>query len=268
MHWWIAFISSFLASAVEVVEAVTIVLAAGITRGWRSAWLGVISASLVLALLVALIGPGLQTFIPLDALRIVIGTLLLIFGLQWLRKAIMRYTGLKELHDETAIFQREVADLSSPSHSTPTSASTAPTSIDWTAFTVSFKGVLLEGLEVVFIVITFGITANDITPPLIGAITAALLVTLVALVVHRPLSRVPENTLKFVVGIMLTAFGTFWAGEGVGLEWPGEDLALLGLILFYAVSALALIALLRPRTTPTSTPSPTPTNLPGIGGPP
>jgi uncharacterized membrane protein len=243
MSWWIGFISSFLASSVEVVEAVTIVLAAGITRGWRSTWIGVISAALLLGALVALVGPGLQADIPLPVLRVVIGTLLLIFGLQWLRKAIMRYTGLKALHDEAAIYEREVTELSA-----------APkvdvqAGMDWTAFTVSFKGVLLEGLEVVFIVITFALSARDLTPPLLGAVAAAVIVTAVALVVHKPLSRIPENTLKFVVGIMLTSFGTFWAGEGVGLNWPGEDLAILGLIVFYALTTLGLIALLRRRLT-------------------
>jgi uncharacterized membrane protein len=247
MSWWIGFISSFLASSVEVVEAVTIVLAAGITRGWRSTWIGIISAALVLGALVALVGPGLQADIPLPVLRVVIGTLLLIFGLQWLRKAIMRYTGLKALHDEAAIFQREVTELSA------VPGVGVQAGMDWTAFTVSFKGVLLEGLEVVFIVITFALSARDLTPPLLGAVVAAVMVTAVALVVHKPLSRIPENTLKFVVGIMLTSFGTFWAGEGVGLNWPGEDLALLGLIAFYALTTVGLIALLRARIGSTGT---------------
>lgn len=247
MSWWIGFISSFLASSVEVVEAVTIVLAAGITRGWRSTWIGVISAALVLSALVALVGPGLQADVPLPVLRVVIGTLLLIFGLQWLRKAIMRYTGLKALHDEAAIFQREVTELSAAPKVN------VQTGMDWTAFTVSFKGVLLEGLEVVFIVITFALSARDLTPPLLGAAVAAVIVTAVALVVHKPLSRIPENTLKFVVGIMLTSFGTFWAGEGVGLNWPGEDLAILGLIVFYGLTTVGLIALLRARIGSTGT---------------
>ncbi|MEO8286161.1 MAG: hypothetical protein ABI670_06960 [Chloroflexota bacterium] len=246
-QWLVGFLSSFLASGVEVVEAVTIVLAAGVTRGWRSTWYGVIAAAVVLAALVALLGATLETLIPLEALRIVIGTLLLIFGLQWLRKAIMRYTGLKELHDEEKIYEREVAELRSGPGVVATTAGAAV--MDWTAFTVSFKGVLLEGLEVVFIVITFGLSARDISPALFGAIAAAVLVTLVALLVHKPLTRVPENTLKFVVGIMLTAFGTFWAGEGVGLQWPGEDLSILGLLVFYAASAGAIIALLRSRST-------------------
>jgi len=243
MNWWFGFVSAFLASAVEVVEAVTIVLAAGVTRGWRSTWIGVLSASIVLAVLVALLGPALQNLIPIDALRIVIGTLLLIFGLQWLRKAIMRYTGLQELHDESRIYDREVRALSSE----PVAQASAQ-GMDWTAFTVSFKGVLLEGLEVIFIVITFGLSVGDFTPVVLGAIAAAVVVIVLAVAIQAPLSRVPENTLKFVVGIMLTGFGTFWAGEGIGLEWPGEDLAILGLIAFYAIMSGIIIYLLRQRS--------------------
>jgi uncharacterized membrane protein len=243
MNWWLGFISTFLASAVEVVEAVTIVLAAGVTRGWRSTWIGVISAFLVLTVLVVLLGPALLTLIPIDALRILIGTLLLIFGLQWLRKSIMRYTGLKELHDEEKIYEREVRELSSA----PVAQANAQ-GMDWTAFTVSFKGVLLEGLEVIFIVITFGLSTGDFTPVVLGAMAAAVLVVGVAVVIHAPLSRVPENTLKFVVGLMLTGFGTFWAGEGIGLQWPGEDLAILGLIAFYAIMSGIFIYLLRQRS--------------------
>jgi uncharacterized membrane protein len=243
MNWWFGFVSAFLASGVEVVEAVTIVLAVGVTRGWRSAWIGVVSAAIVLMVLVALLGPALQYLIPLDALRIVVGTLLLIFGLQWLRKAIMRYTGLKELHDEERIYQREVAELKS--EPIPQAGSQA---MDWTAFTVSFKGVLLEGLEIIFIVLTFSLSVGDFTPAVLGAIAAAVVVISLAAAVHAPLSRVPENTLKFVVGIMLCGFGTFWSGEGVGLQWPGEDLSILGLIAFYAVIAGIIIYLLRQRS--------------------
>lgn len=252
-HWWIGLVSSFLASGVEVVEAVTIVLAVGVTRSWRSAWYGVVSAAVLLALLVAVLGVTLATLIPLEALRIVIGTLLLIFGLQWLRKAIMRYTGMKELHDEALIYKREVSALSSqPGAGTRPGgalAAAVPSAIDWVSFTVAFKGVLLEGLEVVFIVITFGLTAGNMTPAIIGSIAAAVLVVAVAAVIHQPLSRVPENTLKFVVGIMLTGFGTFWAGEGVGVRWPGADLSILGLLVFYAVAAGAMIMLLRRPST-------------------
>jgi uncharacterized membrane protein len=243
MNWWFGFVSAFLASGVEVVEAVTIVLAVGVTRGWRSAWIGVVSAAAVLAVLVALLGPALQYLIPIDALRIVIGTLLLIFGLQWLRKAIMRYTGLQELHDEERIYQREVTQLKSEPVTQVGSQG-----MDWTAFTVSFKGVLLEGLEIIFIVLTFSLSVGDFTPAVLGAIAAAVVVITLAAAVHAPLSRVPENTLKFVVGIMLCGFGTFWSGEGVGLQWPGEDLSILGLIGFYAVIAGIIIYLLRQRS--------------------
>ncbi len=248
-QWWVGLLSSFLASGVEVVEAVTIVLAAGVTRGWRSTWIGVISAAIVLAALIAALGPALQYLIPLNVLRVVIGTLLLIFGLQWLRKAIMRYTGMKALHDEEKIYQREIAELNSASGAVPAGlAARVFDGMDWTAFTVSFKGVLLEGLEVVFIVITFGLNARDFTPALFGAIGAAVLVTGAAVIIHKPLSRVPENTLKFVVGIMLSGFGTFWAGEGIGLKWPGEDLSILGLLAFFAVTAGVMVMLLKQRS--------------------
>jgi uncharacterized membrane protein len=237
--WWIGLTSSFLASAVEVVEAATIVLAVGVTRGWRSTWLGVGAAAACLAAMVLVLGPTLDRLIPLGALRVVIGTLLLIFGLQWLRKAMMRYAGLQERHDEDAVYAHELTTLGPGAAPLP--------GLDWTAFTVAFKGVLLEGLEVVFIVITFGLTAGDVAPALFGAIGAAIVVVALAIVVQQPLSRVPENTLKFVVGLMLTAFGTFWAGEGVGLQWPGDDLAILGLMGFYALVAGLVIRIVRGR---------------------
>lgn len=243
MHWWLGFVACFLASAVEVVEAVTVVLAAGVTRGWRSTWIGVIAATLTLAVLVVVFGPALLTYIPIDVLRVVVGTLLLIFGLQWLRKAIMRYTGMKALHDEALLYQKEVSALRE-------APAPVPAGMDWTAFTVAFKGVLLEGLEVVFIVITFGLTAGDNTPAVLGAVAAAVLVTVAAVVVRGPLSRVPENTLKYGVGIMLCGFGTFWAAEGLGLEWPGADWAILGLLAFYLLTSAALIAVWRPRAAP------------------
>jgi uncharacterized membrane protein len=240
VHWWLGFVACFLASAVEVVEAVTLVLATGVTRGWRSTWIGVITATITLAVLVVIFGPALLNYIPIGALRVVVGSLLLIFGLQWLRKAIMRYTGMKALHDETLIYQREVTALREAPEA-------ARSGMDWTAFTVAFKGVLLEGLEVIFIVITFGLTAGDNTPALLGSAAAAVLIIIVAVFVRGPLSRVPENTLKYGVGIMLCGFGTFWAAEGLGLAWPGEDWAILGLLAFYLVTSAAMIALLRPR---------------------
>jgi uncharacterized membrane protein len=230
-------LSAFLASAVEMVEALTIVLAAGLARGWRSSLIGVAAATAVLAVIVAALGPAL-TVIPLDALRLVVGSLLLVFGLQWLRKAILRASGFKALHDEDAIFARELEEARSAGR-------TSGEGIDWYGFTLSFKGVLLEGLEVVFIVLTFGATQGNIPLAALGAVAALVLVAGVGLAVRAPLARVPENTLKFTVGILLTSFGTFWAAEGAGAHWPGADAALLGVLAFVAASSAALVALLR-----------------------
>lgn len=226
-------LTAFLASAVEMVEAVTIILAVGLTRGWRSALLGALAGLLVLAGVVAVLGPTLVERVPLEALQVVIGALLLIFGLQWLRKAILRAAGRKAKHDEDLAFREEVAELGGP----------APAAtLDWVGFTVAFKGVLLEGLEVAFIVLTFGLNAGEFGPSILGAVAAAVLVSLVAAVVHRPLSRVPENAIKFAVGIALAAFGTFWGGEGVGVEWPFGDATLLVFFGFYAALSAALVA--------------------------
>lgn len=234
-------LSSFLASAVEMVEALTIILATGITRGWRSTLLGVGAALLALGVLIAVFGPAIVTFVPIDVLRLVIGTLLLLFGLQWLRKAILRAAGLKALHDENAIYTAEVQALAS-------AGAVAQEGIDWPGFTVAFKGVFLEGLEVAFIVVTFGTSAGSLTYATAGALLALVLVFGIGAVAHRPLANVPENTLKLSVGLLLTAFGTFWAGEGVGIEWPGADLALVGLLVLYAAFALGITRWLRAVT--------------------
>jgi uncharacterized membrane protein len=234
-------ISTFLASAVEMVEALTIVLAVGITRGWRSALIGVGSAVVALAIVVALLGPAL-TRIPLNDLRIVVGALLLIFGLQWLRKAILRASGYKALHDEDAIYQRELAEARSAD-------TVVRASVDWYAFTLSFKGVFLEGLEVAFIVLTFGSTQGSIPLAAVGAAAAILVVGLAGVFVHAPLSRVPENTMKFAVGVMLTTFGTFWAAEGVGVNWPGSDAAIIGVLAFVLLISFAFVAALRQQRT-------------------
>jgi uncharacterized membrane protein len=234
-------ISTFLASAVEMVEALTIVLAVGITRGWRSALIGVGSAVVALAIVVALLGPAL-TRIPLNDLRIVVGALLLIFGLQWLRKAILRASGYKALHDEDAIYQRELAEARSAD-------TIVRASVDWYAFTLSFKGVFLEGLEVAFIVLTFGSTQGSIPLAAVGAAAAILVVGLAGVFVHAPLSRVPENTMKFAVGVMLTTFGTFWAAEGVGVNWPGSDAAIIGVLAFVLLISFAFVAALRQQRT-------------------
>jgi uncharacterized membrane protein len=226
-------LTTFLASGVEAVEALTIVLAAGLTRGWRSTLIGVAAATGILAVLVAALGPALSA-IPLSALRVVVGGLLLAFGLQWLRKAILRAGGAKALHDEDAIFALELAAAQS--------ASPGSAGLDWYAFTLAFKGVLLEGLEVVFIVLTFGANAHRMLVAVVGAAAAVVLTVVAGAALHRPLSRVPENTTKFVVGLMLTTFGTFWGGEGIGLHWPGKDAAIPVLLVFFvAVSAAAVL---------------------------
>ncbi len=234
-------LAAFLACAVEMVEALTIVLAVGVTRGWRSAITGTLSALAALTVVVAVLGPALA-HIPIDSLRLFIGTLLLVFGLQWLRKAILRAGGIKALHDEASIYEREVAELQlrgeRPAH-------------DWYAFTVAFKGVFLEGLEVAFIVVTFGGSQHHVGLAAIGALAALVIVLAVGAIVHAPLSRVPENTLKFGVGIMLTSFGIFWSGEGAGLDWPGGDLAILATIAFVVATAFVLVEVLR-RTAPLS----------------
>jgi uncharacterized membrane protein len=234
-------LSVFLACVVEGVEALTIVLAVGTTRGWRSTWYGVAAALLTLSVVVAILGPAL-TAIPLNALRLVVGALLLIFGLQWLRKAILRASGFKDLHDETAIFAREAQAARERSVTERRGAIT-----DWYSFTIAFKGVLLEGLEVVFIVLTFGANQGSIPLAVLGAAAAIVLVVAAGIAVRKPLARVPENTLKFVVGVMLTSFGTFWGGEGAGVRWPGADAALLAVIAVYAVTAVILVGWLKQR---------------------
>jgi uncharacterized membrane protein len=230
-------LSAFLASAVEMVEALTIVLAAGLARGWRSALAGLGAATVALAIAVAALGPAL-TVIPIQALRLAVGALLLVFGLQWLRKAILRASGYKALHDEDAIFARELAEAEG-------AARVERAGVDWYGFTLAFKGVLLEGLEVVFIVLTFGSAQGSIPLAAAGAAGALVLVTAVGVAVRAPLARVPENAMKFTVGVMLTTFGTFWSAEGAGAHWPGEDASLLGVLGFVILSSFVLVRLLR-----------------------
>jgi uncharacterized membrane protein len=232
------FVAVFLACVVEAVEALTIVLAVGTVRDWRSAMTGVLAGVLTLAVVVAGLGPAL-TAIPLNTLRLVIGGLLLVFGLQWLRKATLRASGHKALHDEDAIFATEQAGARNAE------ARARGGVRDWYAFTVAYKGVVLEGLEVAFIALTFGSNQHDIPLAAIAAVSAIVVVTVAGVAVRAPLARVPENTLKFVVGILLTSFGLFWGAEGAGAHWPGSDAALLGVIPAVAVFALALVAILR-----------------------
>jgi uncharacterized membrane protein len=236
----------FLACAVEAVEALTIVLAAGVTRGWRSPLLGVGAGLVVLAAVVAALGPAVGR-VPIEALRLIVGGLLLIFGLQWLRKAILRASGHKALHDEDAIFREQVAaahEAAREKHALVT---------DWYGFTLSFKGVLLEGLEVVFIVVTFGANQGQVGLASVGAVAAVMLVVVLGLLLRAPLARVPENTMKFGVGVLLTSFGMFWGAEGAGAMWPGADASLLVLVPTVLMVSLALVALLRTRKSATST---------------
>jgi uncharacterized membrane protein len=231
------FTSAFLASAVEMVEALTIVLAAGVARGWRSSLSGAAVAAIVLAGVVAALGSAI-TAIPLDVLRLVVGGLLLTFGLQWLRKAILRASGHKALHDEDAIFARELEQAGG-------AARPVRAGIDAYGFTLAFKGVLLEGLEVVFIVLTFGSAQRSIPLAALGATAAFALVVAAGLALRAPLARVPENTIKFAVGIMLTTFGIFWSTEGAGASWPGSDLALIALLAFVSGVSAAFVVILR-----------------------
>jgi uncharacterized membrane protein len=241
-------VAVMLAAAVEFVEAFTIVLAMGITRDWRSTLAGTASALVVLVIVTGVAGYALVQWFPESLLQLVVGTLLLIFGLQWLRKAVLRSAGLKALHDEEAIFREEAAAAEGAGNETIMG-------LDGFAFVVAFKGVLLEGLEVVFIVLTLGLTAGNVPLAAAGAAIAGVIVLTFGAVVHRPLSRVPENTIKHGVGILLSTFGTFWAVEGLGvvapggesLEWPGGELAILVVLLAWLVVSRALIVVLRRR---------------------
>jgi uncharacterized membrane protein len=234
-------LAAFLASIVEFVEALTIVLAVGTVRGWRPALIGAAAGTAFLALLVVAFGPALAR-VPIATLQLVIGVLLLLFGMRWLRKAILRAAGVIRLHDETAIFDEESAALR-----TGLDAPARRPGLDGVAVATAFKAVTLEGLEVIFIVIAAG-AGGMLVPATAGAAVAGALVILAGLALHRPLARVPENTLKFGVGLLLSAFGVFWIGEGLGSPWPGEDLSLFALLAgFLAVSVLG-VALARRET--------------------
>lgn len=223
-------LAAFLASLVEFVEALTIVLAVGIVRGWRPALLGAAAAAILLAIMIALLGPLLGQ-IPIEILQLAIGLLLLLFGMRWLRKAILRMAGIIPLHDEVAAFASETAWLRAVG---PASA----LALDPIAVLTTFKAVVLEGTEVVFIVLAIGAAGNTLIPASVGAVAAGVIVIILGLVLHRPLSRVPENALKFAVGILISGFGIFWIGEGLGFQWPGHDFALVAIFALLLVASL------------------------------
>jgi uncharacterized membrane protein len=229
--------AAFLSSLVEAVEALTIVLSVATVRGWRPAGLGALAGFASLALIVFALGPVLDR-VPQHALQLVIGVLLLLFGMRWLRKAILRAAGVIPLHDEASAFAAGAAALREQ-------ARHHYTRLDWLAGLASYKAILLEGLEVVFVVITVGAGGGLLVPASIGALAACTLVAAAGLAVHRPLARVPENALKFAVGVMLSAFGVFWTGEGLGVPWPGEDLAILGFAALFLIMAVAAVRLVR-----------------------
>jgi uncharacterized membrane protein len=242
---WGLVVATFVACFVEMVEATTIVMAMGFTRSWRSAVAGTAAALGALAVVTVFAGYALGNWLPEAALQLAIGSLLLIFGLQWLRKAILRSSGRKALHNEDAIYREEAAAAKA--------AGRGSGGIDMFSFMVSFKGVFLEGMEVVFIVITFGLNADNVPAASIGAAAAVIVVLLIAMATKRPLSMINENLLKYGVGLLLASFGTYWAVEGMGIfrdgggsvQWPGSDFAILGLIAVWFLLSRLFIAVLR-----------------------
>jgi uncharacterized membrane protein len=231
-------VASFLASLVECVEALTVVLAVGSVRGWRSALAGAGAALAVLAAVVAVLGPELKR-IPLQAIQFVVGTMILLFGLRWLRKAILRAAGRIALHDEAAAFEKNTAAMQSGTVE-------QLGALDRVALAAAFNITMLEGTEVVFIVIALGAGGTGLLMPAsLGAVAALLFVAGLGFALHRPLARVPENNLKFVVGVLLSGFGTFWVGEGAGFAWPGEDLAIPALVAAYLAIAVVLVPMCR-----------------------
>lgn len=249
----------FGASTVEMVEALTIVVAAGVTRGWRSALEGAAAAAVVLAILVLVVGVPLIRYVPIDALRVTVGALLLVLGLSWLRKSILRASGHKALHDEDAIFAATSAELAAG----PAGNSTARRR-DGVGFAVAFKGVFLEGMEVVLIVVSLGASQHRLGIAAGAAGAAAVMVGVIGALVARQLSAVPENTIKLAVGIMLTSFGLFWVGEGAGVHWPGSDLAIIWLIGLFVVVTMGSIAWMRTLQPQDPERSPTPASERGM----
>lgn len=224
--------AAFLGSAVEATEALTIVLAIGLTRGWRAPLLGTLAAVIALAALVILFGQLIVTHVPESALKLLVGTLLLLFGLNWLHRAVLRSAGAVAMRDEARAYQQTVSQL-------------GDAATDWVGFVLALKGVFLEGLEVVFIVIGVGGTGHGLPAAVAGGLIAAVVVALTGVVVRRPLQRVPENTLKYGVGVILTSLGTFWAAEGMGAVWPGDFLSILALVAVYFIASRVAVTLIR-----------------------
>jgi Ca2+/H+ antiporter, TMEM165/GDT1 family len=259
---WALFLATFVACFVEAVEATTIIMAMGFTRSWRSTWLGVATALVALAVVTAIFGYALTSWLPEAALQLVIGGLLLVFGLQWLRKAILRASHRKSMHDEDKIFQeqQEAARL----------AGDRVGDFDMFSFMVSLKGTFLEGMEVVFIVITFGLNAHRVPVAVVGALAAVIVVAVLAFSLRRPLAMIPENSMKYGVGLMLASFGTFWVIEGLGVfragqqsvSWPGSDAAILVLLVVWFLVTRAFIAVLR-RPALDAPPTPVPAERSG-----
>ena len=242
---WGLLLATFFASFVEAVEATTIILAVGLTRGWRSTWYGVATALVALAAVTTVFGYAVTTWLPESALQLVIGGLLLVFGLQWLRKAVLRSSGRKSVHDEDLIFTEQ--------EQAARQAARSDGELDMFAFLIALKGTFLEGMEVVFIVITFGLNAHRVPVAVVGAVAAVLVVTVLALALRRPLAMIPENTMKYGVGLLLASFGTFWSIEGLGLlrtgresvAWPGSDAAIPVLVVIWFVLTRVFVAALR-----------------------
>jgi uncharacterized membrane protein len=248
---WGLLLATFFASFVEAVEATTIILAMGLTRSWRSTWYGVATALVALTVVTAIFGYALTTWLPESALQLVIGALLLVFGLQWLRKAVLRSSGRKSTHDEDRIFAEH--------EQAARQADASPGQFDMFSFMISLKGTFLEGMEVVFIVITFGLNAHNVPVAVYGAVTAVAVVTILAATFRKPLAMIPENTMKYGVGLLLASFGTFWSVEGLGalrggresVAWPGSDGAILVLIVVWFILTRAFIVALKHPATPT-----------------
>ncbi len=236
MNWYVAG-ASFLGTAVEFVEALTIVLAVLLTKGWRTSLAGASLAVVVLAALVLILGYPLVHIVQLGIVQFVVGLLMLLFGMRWLRKAILRYSGHKAVHDEAKAFARELERQRK--------SGAGGVGIDGFGALTAFNGVLLEGLESVFIVITVGLSAGALPSAVAGSLVAFVLVVLAGVAFKRPLQTVPENTLKFVVGVMLSAFGTFWAGEGLGIAWWNQDLSIVIVMAFYLTASLLFVSYLR-----------------------